>query len=170
MLHIPLKLSIDFSVHQCYYTVKEDENVYDDRTNKGDDIMEPIKKAAKWTGIVFGIFALLFIIYVEVFLVKSDETTFGDIVSVAKINFGADYALLSSGSNSQTIMAKNYDKLKAFLSKNGCTKISQNGNFFYDYKTKEGRDFVVYTRTEVPGGIYSTFTIEGVTMDEIAGK
>ena len=132
--------------------------------------MEPIKKAAKWTGIILGAFALLFLIYVEAFLLKSDETSFGDIVSVAKINMGADYALLSSGSKSQTIMTKNYDKLRSFLSKNGCTKISQNGNFFYDYKTKDGKDFVVYTKTEVPGGIYSTFTIEGVTMDEIAGK
>lgn len=136
--------------------------------------MQPVKKAVKWVLIVFGSLALMLGIYIEAFLITSTETGFTDILSVASINMGADYAVIStSGSGrdvSQTVMTKDYDKLKVVLSKHGCTKISQNGNFYYDYKTKNGKEFTVYTKTEVPGGVYTTFTFEGATMEEITKK
>ena len=78
--------------------------------------MDAAKKAAKWMVIIFGVMTLLFVIYAEVHLVTHEETTFGDIVSVAKINLGADYAVLSTAQDSETIMVKDANNLIAFLS------------------------------------------------------
>lgn len=128
--------------------------------------MEIAKKAAKWMVIVFGVMTLLFIIYAEIHLVTHEETTFGDIVSVAKINLGADYAVLSKAKDSETIMAKDTNQLNAFLSKKGCIKMNAGKKGIYDYETKDGKAFTISTNTD--SGLYSTYTIKGVRIEEIA--
>ena len=127
--------------------------------------MDAAKKAAKWMVIIFGVMTLLFVIYAEIHLITHEETTFGDIVSVAKINLGADYAVLSTAKDSETIMVKDANNFKAFLSRKGCTK--KNGDSKNsDYETKDGKAFSVCSKTD--SGIYSTYTIKGVRIEEIA--
>lgn len=146
--------------------VKKTKTIKTSETTKEEKIMDAAKKAAKWMVIVFGVMTLLFVIYAEIHLVTHEETTFGDIVSVAKINLGADYAVLSTAQDSETIMVKDANNLKAFLSRKGCTKKNGGSRGTCDYETKDGKAFSVCSKTD--GGIYSTYTIKGVKIEEIA--
>ena len=136
--------------------------------------MGPLVKALKWTLIIVGSIVLLFFIYIEAFLISGDETGVGDIISVTRVNFGADYVVLStSGSGKDTVqnvMFKSYDKMKKLLSKHGCVQTYKNNNFFYNYTSKDGKEFTVITKTDIPGNIYITYQFEGITIEEITGK
>ena len=137
------------------------------------DSLKIIKKAVKWILIVFGSLALLLVIYIEVFLIKSNETGFGDIVSVVKVNFGSDYVVLStSGSGAkayQQVMFKSREKMKIYLSNHGCSQTYQSADSNFEY-TKGDRKFNVTKLTDVPGDIYTTYRFEGITVEEINGK
>ena len=125
--------------------------------------MKPLVKALKWALIIVGSFVLLFFIYIEAFLISGDETGVGDIISVTRVNFGADYVVLStSGSGKDTV--------QNVLSKHGCVQTYKNNNFFYNYTSKDGKEFTVITKTDIPGNIYITYQFEGITIEEITGK
>ncbi len=131
--------------------------------------MDPLKTALKWSGIVIGgILAFLFIL-VEVFLIFNEETKVKDIVSVVRVNFGADYVQLSkTGSGdkvSQTIMVKDHQKLSELLTRHDCFVSDKTTRFFTYYKTKSGKEFCVTEMTN--SFFYCTYVLDGITMEEL---
>ena len=63
-------------------------------------------------------------------------------------------------------MVKDAKSFNTFLSKKGCTKITRNNKETSKYETKDGKAFTIYTKTD--SGLYSTYTLKGVKIEEIA--
>lgn len=137
--------------------------------------MDTVKKGLKIVGIIFGSLMLIQFIFVEIFLLKGDETSFGDITAVIRVSFGAQYVELSNttdkdGNPEQTIMVKEESDLKKIFADNKCVMTGHLEDHYYNYKTASGKEFILYPMTRVPGGVYATFLLSGATMDDVKSK